>query len=150
MPSKISAERRLASAAAAHTSWANTDDRTARTAPARRALEGPSEIGEGGVGWGYEPSRAPGQLSHLRPTGLGTLGMYGLSVEGYRGPLQIEVNVMQTLSKCGKAGTQVEQWEKDFEAYARKSHAARYGLATRDQRLAALRRGAEAAPVIKR
>lgn len=32
-------ERRLSAAIAAHTSWANTDDRAARTAPARRALE---------------------------------------------------------------------------------------------------------------
>lgn len=32
-------ERRLIAAIGAHTSWANTADRTARTAPARRALE---------------------------------------------------------------------------------------------------------------
>lgn len=32
-------ERRLAASIAAHTSWANTPDRTARTANARRALE---------------------------------------------------------------------------------------------------------------
>lgn len=31
-------ERRLRSSIAAHTSWAHTEDRTARTAPARRAL----------------------------------------------------------------------------------------------------------------
>lgn len=32
-------ERRLRGQIAANTSWANTEDRTARTAPARRALE---------------------------------------------------------------------------------------------------------------
>lgn len=35
----IDAERRLHASIAAHESWANTRDRTARTAPARRALE---------------------------------------------------------------------------------------------------------------
>lgn len=33
------AERRLRASIAAHESWANTEDRTARTAPARRALD---------------------------------------------------------------------------------------------------------------
>lgn len=33
------AERRLAASMAAHTSWANTEDRTARTAKARKAAE---------------------------------------------------------------------------------------------------------------
>lgn len=33
------AERRLAASMAADMSWANTEDRTARTAPARRALD---------------------------------------------------------------------------------------------------------------
>lgn len=32
-------EKRLAASVAAHSSWANTEDRSARTAPARRALE---------------------------------------------------------------------------------------------------------------
>lgn len=32
-------ERTLSASIAAHTSWANTEDRTARTAPARRALD---------------------------------------------------------------------------------------------------------------
>lgn len=32
-------ERRMAASIAAHTSWANTTNRSARTAPARRALE---------------------------------------------------------------------------------------------------------------
>jgi hypothetical protein len=32
-------ERKLLASIAAHTSWANTDDRSARTAPARAALE---------------------------------------------------------------------------------------------------------------
>lgn len=32
-------ERRLRAAVAAHTSWANTDNRTARTAPARAAMD---------------------------------------------------------------------------------------------------------------
>lgn len=35
----MSAERRLASQIAAHTSWAQTTDRSARTAPARAALD---------------------------------------------------------------------------------------------------------------
>lgn len=39
MPSPNVAERRLTASIAAHESWANTDDRSARTAPARRALE---------------------------------------------------------------------------------------------------------------
>lgn len=39
MPSTDSGERRLAAFRAAHISWANTDDRTARTAPARAALQ---------------------------------------------------------------------------------------------------------------
>ena len=39
MPSSVSAERRLAASIAAHESWANTEDRAARTAPARRALD---------------------------------------------------------------------------------------------------------------
>lgn len=34
-----SSESSLAASIAAHTSWANTEDRAARTAPARRALE---------------------------------------------------------------------------------------------------------------
>lgn len=33
------AERRLRASIAAHTSWANTEDRAARTAPARRGLD---------------------------------------------------------------------------------------------------------------
>lgn len=33
------AERRLAASIASHTSWANTEDRSARTAPGRQALE---------------------------------------------------------------------------------------------------------------
>lgn len=33
------AERKLSASIAAHTSWANTEDRSARTAPARRALD---------------------------------------------------------------------------------------------------------------
>lgn len=32
-------EKRLAASVAAHSSWANTEDRSARTAPARRALD---------------------------------------------------------------------------------------------------------------
>lgn len=39
MSATSDAERRLASAIASHTSWANTPDRTARTAPARAALD---------------------------------------------------------------------------------------------------------------
>lgn len=34
-----SGERTLRASIAAHTSWANTEDRTARTAPARRGLD---------------------------------------------------------------------------------------------------------------
>src|SRR5665647_1333646 len=37
-PSVSSSERRLAATIAAHESWANTPDRSARTAPARAAL----------------------------------------------------------------------------------------------------------------
>lgn len=37
MPSTDPTERRLAASAAGHTSWKNTSDRAARTAPARRA-----------------------------------------------------------------------------------------------------------------
>lgn len=36
---EVKTERSLAAKAAAHLSWANTTDRTARTAPARRALD---------------------------------------------------------------------------------------------------------------
>lgn len=36
---ETSSERRLRSSIAAHESWANTENRSARTAPARRALE---------------------------------------------------------------------------------------------------------------
>lgn len=39
MPSVVSSERKLAAAIAAEQSWANTEDRSARTAPARRALD---------------------------------------------------------------------------------------------------------------
>lgn len=39
MAAPTSAERRLAASIAAHESWAQTPDRSARTAPARRALE---------------------------------------------------------------------------------------------------------------
>ena len=39
MPAATAGERQLAARAAAHESWAATPDRTARTAPARRALE---------------------------------------------------------------------------------------------------------------
>ena len=38
MPSSDPAERRLIARAAAHQSWANTSNRTARTAPGRDAL----------------------------------------------------------------------------------------------------------------
>lgn len=38
MPNPAS-EQSLAASVAAHTSWANTEDRSARTAPARRALD---------------------------------------------------------------------------------------------------------------
>lgn len=39
MASSQTDDRRLIAQIAAHTSWANTDDRASRTAPARRALE---------------------------------------------------------------------------------------------------------------
>lgn len=39
MPKPTKNERRLAASIAAHESWAATPDRSARTAPARRALE---------------------------------------------------------------------------------------------------------------
>ncbi|MGN7247094.1 hypothetical protein ACTHQ1_05085 [Janibacter anophelis] len=39
MPNTYPAERRLAASIAAHESWAATEDRSARTAPARRALD---------------------------------------------------------------------------------------------------------------
>lgn len=39
MPAKNPVERQLAASIAANTSWALTEDRTARTAPGRRALE---------------------------------------------------------------------------------------------------------------
>lgn len=39
MPSHDSDDRRVISQIAAHESWANTTDRSARTAPARAALE---------------------------------------------------------------------------------------------------------------
>lgn len=39
MPQPPAAERHLAASIAAHESWANTPDRTARTEPARRALD---------------------------------------------------------------------------------------------------------------
>lgn len=39
MPGQTVNERRLAASIAGHQSWANTTDRTARTAPARQALE---------------------------------------------------------------------------------------------------------------
>lgn len=38
MPSTVSAERRLAASIAAHESWAQTPDRTQRTAPGRAAF----------------------------------------------------------------------------------------------------------------
>src|SRR5687768_15029935 len=50
-------ERRLVASIAAHTSWANTPDRTARTAPARAALERKFLAEAGG-----DPTRA----AHLR------------------------------------------------------------------------------------
>lgn len=39
MPSPTTAERQLVASIAAHSSWANTEDRAARTAPARAALD---------------------------------------------------------------------------------------------------------------
>jgi hypothetical protein len=39
MPSYVSGDRSQISSIAAHTSWANTQDRSARTAPARAALD---------------------------------------------------------------------------------------------------------------
>ena len=39
MPNPRPAERQLIASIAAHESWANTTDRTARTAPARAALD---------------------------------------------------------------------------------------------------------------
>jgi len=39
MPAKSEAERALVARMAAHSSWANTENRSARTAPARRALD---------------------------------------------------------------------------------------------------------------
>lgn len=39
MPGATASERQLAARIAAETGWANTTDRTARTAPARRALD---------------------------------------------------------------------------------------------------------------
>lgn len=50
-------ERRLAASIAANTSWANTPDRAARTAPARRALDEKFLTAAGG-----DPQRA----EHLR------------------------------------------------------------------------------------
>jgi len=39
VPSSVSSERRLAASVAAHESWAHTENRSARTAPARAALD---------------------------------------------------------------------------------------------------------------
>jgi hypothetical protein len=39
MPKESKAERKLIASLAAHESWARTDDRTARTAPARAAMQ---------------------------------------------------------------------------------------------------------------
>lgn len=50
-------EKRLAASIAAHTSWANTENRSARTAPARRALDQKFLAEAGG-----DPARA----EHLR------------------------------------------------------------------------------------
>lgn len=55
--SSTPAERRLRSSIAAHESWANTTDRTARTAPARRGLDEKFLTAAGG-----DPIRA----EHLR------------------------------------------------------------------------------------
>ena len=57
MPATTSDERALLSSIAAHTSWANTEDRSARTAPARRALDAKFLEQAGG-----DPKRA----AHLR------------------------------------------------------------------------------------
>lgn len=53
MPSPHAEERRLVASIAAHTSWANTEDRTARTAPARAALDAKFLTEAGG-----DPTRA--------------------------------------------------------------------------------------------
>jgi hypothetical protein len=39
MPAQTQSERALVASIGAHQSWANTEDRTARTAPARAALD---------------------------------------------------------------------------------------------------------------
>ncbi|QAY62905.1 hypothetical protein ET495_06205 [Xylanimonas allomyrinae] len=57
MASPTATERRLAASIAAHESWAATPDRSARTAPARRALEDKFLAEAGG-----DPRRA----EHLR------------------------------------------------------------------------------------
>lgn len=57
MPSQNQSDRRLVASIAAHESWANTTDRSARTAPARQALDAKFLAEAGG-----DPLRA----EHLR------------------------------------------------------------------------------------
>lgn len=59
-------ERRLAARVAAHTSWANTENRSARTAPARAALEAKFLAAAGG-----DPVRA----AHLRKAHFARLAL---------------------------------------------------------------------------
>lgn len=59
-------ERALIATIAAHTSWANTEDPTARTAPARAALEAKFREQAGG-----DPERA----AHLRKAYYARLGL---------------------------------------------------------------------------
>jgi hypothetical protein len=57
-------ERQLAASIAAHESWANTSDRSARTAPGRRALEN---------NFLRDPGGDPVRAEHLRrPTSSGS------------------------------------------------------------------------------
>lgn len=82
-------ELRLAAQVRAHKSWANTADRTARTAPARAARERQFLEQAGG-----DPVRA----NHLRSAYFKGLALKSAASRRRRRPARADVNAQETLS----------------------------------------------------
>lgn len=83
MVSIIDSERRLAARAAAHQSWGRTEDRSARTAPARAALE--QKFLDQAAG---DPVRA----AHLRKAYFGRLALKSAQARRKAGVLAAEAD----------------------------------------------------------
>jgi hypothetical protein len=91
MPELSPAERSLRGQIAAHTSWANTTDRPARTAKARRALEDK---------WLTEAGGDPVKAEHLRRAHYARMALKSSRVRRRRAGLVDEVAASEMTRKA--------------------------------------------------